>query len=194
MKNPYEVLGLTQGASLDEVKKAYRELAKKYHPDQYTSNPLRELAEEKMREINEAYETICKNPNYNSSSSNFSNSSNYSYSEIRNDLSSGRYQNAEAKLNSISMRDAEWNFLYGVMLMKKGWHDSAYSYIQTACSLDPNNIEYRQTLNSFGQRTTNYSNNYYRRNDRDDLCDCCIKLWCADTLCECCGGDLISCC
>ncbi len=58
MKNPYEVLGVRQGASLDEIKSAYRELVKKYHPDKYKDNPLESLAQEKMQEINEAYDQI----------------------------------------------------------------------------------------------------------------------------------------
>ena len=56
MKDPYEVLGVPHGASEDEIKKAYRELARKYHPDNYANNPLADLAQEKMKEINEAYE------------------------------------------------------------------------------------------------------------------------------------------
>ena len=60
-KNPYKVLGIKQGASYDEIKRAYRELAKKYHPDRYQNNPLADLAEEKMREINDAYDTLMKN-------------------------------------------------------------------------------------------------------------------------------------
>src|SRR5574344_234203 len=60
-KNPYKVLGIKEGASYDEIKRAYRELAKKYHPDRYQNNPLSDLADEKMREINEAYDTVMKN-------------------------------------------------------------------------------------------------------------------------------------
>ena len=56
MKNPYEVLGIKEGASDEEIKKAYRELVKKYHPDKYVNNPLADLAAEKMKEINDAYE------------------------------------------------------------------------------------------------------------------------------------------
>ena len=60
MRDPYTVLGVSQSASDDEIKKAYRELARKYHPDNYQNNPLADLAEEKMKEINEAYDTITK--------------------------------------------------------------------------------------------------------------------------------------
>ena len=60
MNDPYKVLGVSPSASDDEVKKAYREMAKKYHPDQYANTPLAELAGEKMKEVNEAYDTIVK--------------------------------------------------------------------------------------------------------------------------------------
>ncbi|MDR2606703.1 MAG: J domain-containing protein [Oscillospiraceae bacterium] len=58
MTDPYQVLGVPSTASDDEVKRAYRELAHKYHPDNYRDNPLSDLAEQKMKEINEAYDRI----------------------------------------------------------------------------------------------------------------------------------------
>ena len=58
MSDPYKVLNIAPTASDDEVKHAYRELARKYHPDNYHDNPLADLAQEKMKEINEAYEQI----------------------------------------------------------------------------------------------------------------------------------------
>ena len=60
MNDPYKVLGVSRTATDDEIKKAYRELARKYHPDNYQDNPLADLAEEKMKEINEAYDAINK--------------------------------------------------------------------------------------------------------------------------------------
>ena len=58
MTDPYKVLNIPSTATDEEVKKAYRELARKYHPDNYHDNPLADLAQEKMKEINEAYDTI----------------------------------------------------------------------------------------------------------------------------------------
>ena len=60
MDNPYEVLGIREGASDEEIKAAYKELVKKYHPDRYQNNPLADLAEEKLREVNEAYDYLMK--------------------------------------------------------------------------------------------------------------------------------------
>ena len=59
MRDPYQVLGVPSTATDEEVKKAYRDLARKYHPDNYHDNPLADLAQERMKEINEAYEAIC---------------------------------------------------------------------------------------------------------------------------------------
>lgn len=201
--NPYEVLGLKPGASQEEIKKAYRNLIKQYHPDQYGDNPLKDLAEEKMREINQAYDTLTKNKDasysgsnsYNSSSNNNPNDT-YAFQEIRTLIQSKNFQAAEIKLNSIQNKNAEWNFLYGVLLTNKGWFDGGLKHIQIAVNMDPNNFEYRQTLNSLHQRTSNYSNNYYRTTGANsaNACDCCINLWCLDSMCECMGGDLIGCC
>ena len=69
MRDPYEVLGVPRGASEEEVTRAYRELAKKYHPD---LNPGDETAAAKMSEINQAYDSIRRGgaqPTYTSGSS-----------------------------------------------------------------------------------------------------------------------------
>ncbi|MBE6063605.1 MAG: molecular chaperone DnaJ [Clostridium butyricum] len=213
--NPYEILGVKPGASQDEIKSAYRKLIKKYHPDQYGDNPLKELAQEKIIEINKAYDALTKNMgnNYSSSSSYSSSTSSRSYetaggsnNSYRNDssefihirqmINSKNFSSAENSLNSMNNRNAEWHFLYGVVMLNKGWYDSALNHMTTAVNMDPNNFEYRQGLNSLRQRGTNYSNPYYRKTNSStmDACDCCTTLWCLDTLCECTGGDIISCC
>lgn len=205
MKNPYEVLGVSPNASEEEVKAAYRALAKKYHPDKYANSDLADLANEKMQEINQAYDTITKG-GFNNSSSSRSYSyggsytgSNYDggfdYTTIINLLSSNRLDEAHAMLNAVpnGQRGAKWYYLMGQLFYRKGWLDQASKYFQTAYNMEPNNIEYRNAYNgmnfgrSGGYRTTTSRN-------ADSACDICGSLLCADCCCECMGGDLISCC
>lgn len=208
--NPYEVLGIKPGASQEEIKKAYRKLVKQYHPDQYKDNPLQELAQKKMVEINEAYDMLTKNNGtYNSSYSNSnnyssysSNNSNYSNSSshpqdlfaIRVFIQKGDFASAESILNKVTNRNAEWNFLMGIVQINKGWFDSGRNYLIKATEMDPNNLEYRQALEKIQSRGKSYSKSYYRTTSNvDDACNCCMNLWCLDSLCECFGGDLIEC-
>lgn len=131
MNDPYVVLGVNQNATDEEIKVAYRELVKKYHPDRYANNPLSDLANEKMQEINQAYQQI-------------------------NDMRSGKQSN----------------------------------------SYNQNNNPYNQNNNNpFNPGGNPYNNGrYYRNGGGGNCCDMCTGLICADCLCECCGGDLISCC
>lgn len=205
--NPYEVLGVKQGASQEEIKAAYRKLVKQYHPDQYGDNPLKDLAQEKLTEVNKAYDML-KNgggsagSGYNSSYSTNSNSSyngGYSnnvagYAEIRRLIQMRNNIEAERRLNAMPNRDAEWHFLYGAVQLNKGWFDSALSNIEKACQMDPNNFEYRQSLNQLKMRAGGYANPYRTAQGGVDACTCCNNLICADCLCEMMGGDLIGCC
>lgn len=203
--NPYEVLDIKPGASQDEIKSAYRKLVKQYHPDQYVDNPLKDLAEKKLAEVNQAYEMLKNNSgtsssSYNSSSNNsYTNGESYSsdtaqYAEIRRMIQSGNNIAAETRLNSISNRNAEWHFLYGMVMLNKGWFDAAINNLETACRMDPNNFEYRQNLNNLRMRARSYTNTYRTTGGNANAFDCCINLWCLDSICECMGGDLIGCC
>ena len=202
MRNPYEVLGVKETASPEEIKKAYRELVKQYHPDRYENNPLKDLAEEKLREINEAYDTITKNGGTSSRASNSQSyggaSNGYSdptLQQARMDINRGDLSSAEARLNVVSNKNAEWHFLMGVIHLRKGWYDSANSYLNTACRMEPNNFEYRQMLNQLSRTQAGYRGTYYgQRNSSNDMCGTCLNLWMLDTCCECMGGDCISCC
>ena len=204
MIDPYKVLGVERTATDEEIKKAYRELARKYHPDNYVNNPLSDLVEEKMKEINEAYDQIQKERTAGSGYSSQSGSGTYSsggafsdYSRVRELINARRFSDAELILDAVaqSNRNAEWNFLKGCVLIQRGWYYDAQKYLETACYLDPQNSEYLATLDRIRQNTQSFGGGYRTaRNVTSSPCDICTGLICADCLCECCGGDLISCC
>lgn len=207
MKNPYEVLGINEGASDDEIKRAYREQVKKYHPDQYQDNPLSKLAEDKLREVNEAYEYLTgKGGKTTRSSNGWSGSSSYagggrgtgegSFRQIRLYINSGNIAAAEEMLEAMQDKSAEWFYLRGLIFMKKGWYNEAIMNIRQACNMDPSNYEYRDALNRINTNNNMYRGNAYNKGygAGPSFCDMCMCAWCSDSMCECCGGDLIGCC
>ena len=196
MKNPYEILGISPNATDDEVKTAYRNLARKYHPDHYVDNPLSDLAQEKMKEINEAYDTIVRE---RQNGGGYSSSGSSNYHDIRSLVNQRRYTQAEELLDGIpaASRTAEWYYLKGVVLYQKGWLEEADRHFRQALLMDPSNTEYQTAVNrSSANRSGQYTANYGRPAGccGDDTCNCCSSLLCADCCCECMGGDLISCC
>ena len=173
MNDPYQILGVSENASDEEIKKAYRELARKYHPDNYHDNPLADLAQEKMKEINAAYEQITKErasgkrgsgsggASYGASGyggyggyqgyGGYGGSQSYSgqssvLQQARIAINTGNISRAEALLANYSDHNAEWNFLKGAVCYRRGWLDEALRYYRTACQMDPTNAEYRQAL------------------------------------------------
>lgn len=199
MKDPYKVLGVPPDASDDEIKKAYRALARKYHPDNYNGSDLADLAEEKMKEVNEAYDAVKKMRETGQSYSGQSSSSSGGYSgglaEARRLIAAGSYANAELILDSISVneRGAEWNYLNGCIMLRRGAYFDARRHIETACYMDPGNEEYRKALSDMDVYARRYGQGQMRT-DSTGVCDVCSTLICADCLCEMCGGDLIPCC
>ena len=157
MRDPYQVLGIPSTATDEEVKKAYRNLARKYHPDNYHDNPLEDLAQERMKEINEAYETIRNqrkaaqsggqsgygsgyNPGYGAGyntgyNTGYSGAYGAAWQRIRLAISQGNLNLAEELLNAQTDHNGEWNFLKGAVCYKRGWMDEARRYYETAVQM-----------------------------------------------------------
>ena len=151
IQNPYEVLGVSYGATDAEVTKAYRKLVKKYHPDLH---PGDEEAAKKMREINEAYDQI-KNGTANQYNS-YSESQNNSYSNNSGStnlyqvashfIQTGMYREALRVLSEIQDKTAEWYYLSSIANYYTGNRITALNHAKMAVQMEPNNLRYQELL------------------------------------------------
>lgn len=194
MKDPYEILGVSPSASESEIKAAYRKLAKKYHPDNYTDSPLADVAEEKMKEVNEAYDYIM-NARKNGGAGGSSYSGGYAnpnsqYANVRVMIQQNRLDEAERILDSETDHSAEWYFLRGMCYFRRGWSQQAAQHFQRACQMEPNNMEYRQALENMSRQQSYGFGGYNTAGQSGDcgVCDICAGAMCLNCLCRGCGS------
>ena len=182
MRDPYSVLGVK--------------------PDNYVDNPLADLAEEKMKEVNEAYEAIQKQRSggggsggYSQSSSSSSGGYQYGYQQqsygggtnnptfnrVRNLINMGDLNSAERLLQEVPQKSGEWYFLMGSIAYRRGWLDEAMQNYNLAVQMEPGNMEYRQALNMM-QRGGQAYRPYGNSGGMDSL-DCCTTMLCLNCLC-----------
>lgn len=163
--NPYKILGVPDGASEEECTKAYKRLAKKYHPD---LNPDDKAAAEKMAEINAAFDQIKNgtanvNNQYGYSSYRSSQSAsgaNY-YISAEQFIRNNQFTQALNLLNQIEDRTAKWYYLSALANMGLGNKSIALSHIQQACAMEPNNFTYSLVYNKIrnsGNSSYSYQN------------------------------------
>ena len=183
------MLGVSPSASDDEIKKAYRDLTRKYHPDANVDNPLADLAEEKFKEVQEAYDTIMKErASGNSggysygggSNSSYGGSSSYGYGNTGsgygnyqsaqqdprlqaavNYINSRRYREALNTLDQVPERSALWYYLSGCANAGLGNNVLARDHAAQAVNMEPNNLQYRQLLNQLDFSSRRYQNSPY---------------------------------
>lgn len=197
--NPYEVLGVSENADEETIKKAYKELVKKYHPDKYVNNPLADLAAEKMKEINKAYDMIMKKTGtHNSGPTGGGGYSGGGYGSYGGGY--GGYQNVKPTFELVrtllNMRQpmkaqsvlqqlpktAEWYYLSGLANIQRGWYTQGIEQINQAVRMDPSNAEYSATLNNIKNRSDSYRNGGGVYSSGGDCCPLpCLCLPC------CCG-------
>jgi len=169
MADPYKVLGVSRDASMDEIKKAYRSLSRKYHPDANVNNPNKDQAEEHFKEIQQAYQQIVyekeHGTSYNESYGGYGTygdpfgfggygqrqenyNGNIQLKAAANYINAGHYQEAMNVLNNISDRDATWYYLHACANAGLGNNVNAKEDAEKAVSLDPGNPEYKRLLDA----------------------------------------------
>lgn len=207
--NPYKVLGVSETATQEEIRAAYLTLVKKYHPDKYTDEKLKERAGEKLKEINQAYEMLTKKPQssgaayggnaygsgaYGGGTYGSTGESGYSgeyaseYQRARSYISQNNLSAAEAVLSAIPSRNAEWYYLFGIIYLRRGWYQRARDFIQRAYTMEPGNTEYRNayaSLNNTGGFNTG-SGGQTINTDGCEYCGLCPFLLCCPRAFCCC--------
>ena len=205
MNDPYKILGVSPTATDDEIKSAYRALARKYHPDKYRDSDLAEMAGEKMKEINAAYDEIQKiragkangagsaggygsaygGQSYGGQTYGQSYRSGNPYVTARQLINLRRVAEAAQILSTIpeSERGAEWHFLMGCIAVNRGHYVDAQQFFDTACGMDPSNAEYRDARDRLRNRGNGFGGGQTTRASSCSCCDICAALACIDCCC-----------
>ena len=210
IQDPYKVLGVSPGASDEEIKKAYRTLAKKYHPD---VNPGNKEAERRMNEINAAYDQI-KNPQSNPAGGfggggqggfggfggfggqggfggfggfggNADTGEGNAYRAAMNYIRSRHFNEAINALEGIpeAERQGRWYYLSALANYGLGNRIVAMEHAQRAVSFEPNNMEYQSLLNELKQGGTYYQTYSRGFQPAGMAANPCLWLCCAQMLC-----------
>ena len=188
MADPYKILGVSRDASDEEIKKAYRALSRKYHPDANINNPNKAQAEEMFKTVQQAYNqggqsrqntADDKNSNYLRAAANY--------------IRSGNFAEALNVLDGIEDRDGRWYFYSAQAHAGKGEQATAIEHAQRAVAMDPDNMQYQmlyRQLVSGGQWYAGQGRAYGRSSADNGTCDFCVKLLLLNMCCNLCGSGL----
>ncbi|HIY18386.1 MAG TPA: J domain-containing protein [Candidatus Blautia avistercoris] len=213
MIDPYSVLGVSRDASEEEIKKAYRKLSRKYHPDANINNPNKEQAEEKFKEVQQAYEQIMKEREYGGAggydyggfggfqgnyqqrtAQNSASEEELHMQAAANYIQQGYYQEAMNVLSGISLHNGQWHYLCSMASIGLGNNLDALSHIQEAVRLEPDNMQYQMLLQRMQQGGRWYGDMQRTYGGMQvDGGDWCMRMCCASAVCNICGGGTVCC-
>lgn len=186
--NPYKILGVSENASDEDIKRAYRTLVKKHHPDRYAGDLEAETAaSEKLKQINQAYDMLIKMRQRGQETSG-TYTAGSELSQVRAAIARGDLATAEMLLDRVDYKSAEWHYLKGVILLRRGWYEGAHEHFKTAYQMNPGNSEYKNAWEVVNQTGGGYRDFYggQRSPGMNTLCTTCALCSLFNCCCNCC--------
>lgn len=209
MTNPYRVLEISEGATNEEIKKAYRRLSRKYHPDANINNPRKDEAELKFKEVQQAYDQIMKEREYGNTYGRsgqqesgyggfggFNSFGQDSYKQepprmqaVRNYIHAGHFAEALHVLSEMTETERNGSWYYYSALANAGVNNAiiALDHARKAVQLEPDNMQYRSFLSqleSGGRWYQSMGESY--GNPVGSVRSCCMEIICLNLFCSCC--------
>lgn len=195
--NPYQILGISPDATDEEVKKAYRTLSKKYHPDANINNEHQAEYTEKFKQVQNAYKTIMDSRKRGFTNQTYGNSSyqqSYQYqgndqmafNEAAQYINAGRYQEALNILEQIKTRNAMWFYYSAVAMNGVGNNVTALEYAQTAAQMEPGNLQYLFLVQQLQTGQGQYRSSQQSYGTPYNPIQCCYSFLLLNMILNCC--------
>lgn len=193
--DPYQVLGVSPTATDEEIKKAYRTLSKKYHPDANINNPNQAETTEKFKEVQNAYQAIMNarkhgynnQQTYQSAGYQYQGNDQMAYREIQGFIQAQRYKEALALLDQIRQRQAIWFYFSALCHQGIGNPITALDHAKIAAQMEPYNLQYvllvqqlQQGQGQYRQAQQQYGSPYA------STMNCCYQVLLCNLLMNCC--------
>jgi len=197
-QNPFVILGVDEKTvNQSELDTAYRKLRKKYADNMFSEGEAGAKAARKVSELDQAYTDACEVLQNRTTVV----STGTIYGDIEALIRNGQYEDAQGKLDAVSVRDAEWNYLQAMVFYYKGWFFESRKQLELAIKIEPDNPKYRDALTKLnlkingdnsGSQQRSYGSTQPAGSDNTAM-NCCTQLCAADCLCRCLTGQGLCC-
>lgn len=199
MKNPYEVLNMPEDSDFEALKAQYEALKAQYGEERFLAGEQGAEGARKLTELEDAWSVIESKQKVKEDEAKYG----AGFEAVEKFVLDHDYDGAQARLDAMTNRDAEWHYYQALVYYKREWMGDCRTHLNEAIRLDPDNKKYKDTLSRLTQKMANaqtppeqlggmnggaQNNNYAAGNC---LSNCCTTLCCLECMMapfRCCGG------
>lgn len=200
MQENYKILGVSEDATDEEIDAQYKKLKERYSRERFYEGEIGNDAAKNLTKLETAYAEILEARKETASSSSYEPQS---YVEVENLIKESKISDAQARLDDIVNRDAEWHYLQSVIYYKKNWMGESKKQLEIAMNMEPSNEKYTDSYTKLKQKmefnekqfhsgNANYSTGETRQSrqmggtDSGDCLSFCATWCCMDLMCNMC--------